>query len=86
MKLFKRYMDDIICTVRGDPDKYIEMGNCLLNNLQFSLEKVNMEGKLAFVDIDVNVSSKINITCHWLQHKKKLIQRTVHRVFKATSN
>ena len=55
-------------------------------------------------DINVNVSSKSNITCHWyqkptvpgiilnfrssalLQHKKNVIQGTVHRVFNAISN
>ena len=67
MKLFKRYVDDIICTVRGDPDKYLKFATSLHNNLQFTLEKVNMEGHLAFLDINVNVSSKSNITCHWYQ-------------------
>ena len=104
MKLFKRYVDDIICTVRGDPDEYLKFANSLHNNLQFTLEKVNMDGGLAFLDINVNVSSKNNITSHWyqkptdtgiilnfrscapLQHKKNVIQGTVHRVFNATSN
>ena len=67
MKLFKRYVDDIICTVRGDPDENLKFANSLHNNLQFTLEKVNMEGNLAFLDIKVNVSSKINIICHWYQ-------------------
>ena len=104
MKLFKRYVDDIICTVRGDPDEYLKFANSLHNNLQFNLEKVNMEENLAFLDINVNVSSKNNITCHGyqkptdtgiilnfpscalLQHKKNLIQGTVHSVFNATYN
>ena len=67
MKLFKTYVDDIICTVRGDPEEYLKFENSLQNNLQFTLEKVNMEGNLAFLDINVNVSSKIKITCHWYQ-------------------
>ena len=63
-----------------------------------------MEGDLAFLDININVSSKSKITCHWhqeptdtgiilnfcscapLQHKKNVIQGTVHMVFNATSN
>ena len=99
MELFKRYVDDIICTVRGGPDEYLKLANSLHNNLQFTLEKVNMEENLAFLDINVNVSSKSNITCHGyqkptdtgvimnfpsrapLQHKKNLIQGTVHSVF-----
>ena len=106
MKLFKRYVDvdDIICTVRGDPSEYLKFANSLHNNMQFTLEKVNMDGNLAFLDINVYVSSKSNITRHWyqkptvtgiilkfrsctfLQHKKNMIQGTVHRVFNATSN
>ena len=53
------YVDDIICTVRGDPDKYLKFANSLQNNLQLTLENVNMEGNLPFLDINVNVSSKI---------------------------
>ena len=103
-KLFKRYVDDIIRMVRDDPDEFLKFTISLHNNLQFTLEKVNMEGDLAFLDINVNVSSKSNITCHWYQkptdtgiipnfrscaplhHKKNAIQRTVQRVFNATSN
>ena len=75
-----------------------------VNNLQFTLEKVSMEGDFAFLDINIIVSSNSNITCHWyqkrtdsriiqnfrscapLQHRKNVIQGTVHRVFNATSN
>ena len=67
MKLFKRYVDDIICTVRGDPDEYLKFAKSLHNNLPFTLEKVNMDGDLVFLDINVNMSSKNNITCHWYQ-------------------
>ena len=72
--------------------------------MQFTLEKVNMEEDLVFLDININVSSRISITCHWyqnpidtgiilnfrscapLQHKKNVIQGTVHGVFNATCN
>ena len=43
MKIFKRYVDDIICTVRGDSDEYLKIANSLHNNLQFTLEKANVE-------------------------------------------
>ena len=39
MKLFKNYMDDFICTVRGDPDDFLKFANSLPNNLQFTLKK-----------------------------------------------
>ena len=51
MKLFKRYVDDIICTVRGDPDKYLKIANSLQNKLQFTLEKENMDGDLGFLTL-----------------------------------
>ena len=98
MKLFKMNVDDIICTVQGDTRRVLQICKFITKNLQFSLEKVNMKKYLAFLDINVNVSSKNNITCHWyqkptdtgiilnfcccapLQHKRNLIQGTVHRV------
>ena len=66
IKLFKRYVDDIIYTVRGDPDEHLKFANSVHNNLQFILE-INMEAELAFLDINVNVSSRSNITFHWYQ-------------------
>ena len=67
INLFKRYVNNIICTVRGDPGENLKFENSLHNNLQFTLEKGNMEGDLAFFDININVSSKSNITFHWYQ-------------------
>ena len=65
MKLFKNYVNDIVCMVRGNPDKFFKFANSSHNNLQFTLEKVNVEGDLVFLDININVSSKSNITFHW---------------------
>ena len=67
MKLFKRYVDDIICTVLGNPDEYLKLANSLHKNLRFTLDRVNMEDNLAFLDVNVNLSLKIKITCHWYQ-------------------
>ena len=104
MKLLKRYLDDIFCTVCGEPDENLKFANSLHNNQKFTLEKVKTEGDSAFLDINKNVSCKGNIICHWyqkpsdtgmilnfpscasLQHKKNVIQWTVHKVFNATSN
>ena len=67
MELFKKYVDDIICMVRGDPDEYLKFANSLHNKLQFTLKKFNTEGDLGFLDININVSRESNITCHWYQ-------------------
>ena len=95
-------MDDIISTVRGDPEEFLKLAISLHNNLQFILEKINTEGNMAFLDIDKNMSSKSNIACHFyqkptdiglifcicapLQHKKNVNQGIVHSVLNATSN
>ena len=51
LKLFLRYVDDMVRTVRGEP-------SCLLgsNSLHPNPEKTNSEGKLAFLDLNINVS------------------------------
>ena len=67
MKLFNGYVDDIICTVCVEPDECIRFTNSLHDNPLLTLEKVNMERDLAFLDINVNVGSKSKITCHWYQ-------------------
>ena len=94
----------MMLSARGGPDEYLIFRNSLHKNVQFTLEKDKIEGDLAFLDININVSSESNITCHWyqkstdtgiivnfrscapLQHKKNVVQGTVHRVFNANSN
>ena len=67
IKLFKMREDGTICTVRYDPEEYLKFANSLHNNLQFTLEKVNMEGDSAFPDINLSVSSKSSIAYPWSQ-------------------
>ena len=58
MKLFKMYVDDIICTVRVDPDEYLKFADSFYKNLQFTLKKNNMKGDLTLLVITLKVSSK----------------------------
>ena len=37
-KLFERYLDDIICTVKNDPNKLLQEVNDLNPNLEFTLK------------------------------------------------
>ena len=67
MELSKKYVYGIICTILVNPDEYLKYASSLHKNLQFTLEKLYMEGDLAFLDINLNVSSTSNITCHWYQ-------------------
>ena len=67
LKLFKRYVDDIVCTVMGNPLDYLEYANSLHKNLQFTLETPNGSGDLAFLDINININEDRKISCHWYQ-------------------
>ena len=97
-------MDDIVCTVKGNPLDYLEYANSLHKNLQFILETPNGSADLAFLDLNINLNEDRKIICHWcqkstdtgiilnfrscapLQHKRNVIQGTVHRIFNATSD
>ena len=86
--MFKKHVEEVFCTVRGDVDE------------QFA----RMQGDFSLLDIDVNVSKQNKITCHWfqnpidtglilnfcscapLQHRKYLIQRTFQEVYNALSD
>ena len=67
LKLFKRYVDDIVCTVKGNPLDYLENANSLHKNLQFTLETPNGSGDLAFLDLNINLSEDRKISCNWYQ-------------------
>ena len=67
LKLFKRYVDDIVCTVKVNPLDYREYANSLHKNLQFTLETPNGRGELAFLDLNINLNEYRKISCHWYQ-------------------
>ena len=67
LKLFKRYVDDIVCTVKGNTLDYLEYAKSLHKNLQFTLETPNGSGDLAFLDLNINLNKDRKISCHWYQ-------------------
>ena len=67
-KLFKRYVDDIVCTDKENPLDYLEHANSLHKNLQFTLETPNCIGDLAFLCLNINVNKDRKIRCHWYQN------------------
>ena len=67
LNLFKRYVDDIVCTVRGNPLDYLEYAYSLHKNLQFTLETPNGSGDLAVLDLNMNLNENRKISCHWYQ-------------------
>ena len=60
LKLFKRYVKDIVCTVKGNPLNYLEYANFLHKNLQFTLETPNGSGDLAFLQLNINLNEDKN--------------------------
>ena len=66
-KLFERYVDDIFCTVKDDPDKLLYRVNKLHNNLEFTIERLNENRELTLLDMTVHVDINRKITCKWYQ-------------------
>ena len=66
-KLFFRYVDDIVRTVKCDPQKVLRAAKLLHPNLQFTIETQNTNGKLAFLDLQITIDRKRNISCGWYQ-------------------
>ena len=51
-------MDNIVCTVKGNPLDYLEYSNSLHKNLQFTLETPNGNGDLASLDVNIKLNDK----------------------------
>ena len=66
MKLFLRYVDDHVKTVRGEPSCLLD-ANSLHPNLQFTLEESNSKVKLPFLDLNINISQGSGLNCSWYQ-------------------
>ena len=67
VKVFLRYVDDIVRTVKGDPGVFLEAANKLHPNFQFTIEELDSNGNFAFLDLNVNVDSGKKVTCAWYQ-------------------
>ena len=50
-------MDDIVRTVKGNPELVLEAANKLHPNLQFTKEELNSNSNLAFLDLNVFLES-----------------------------
>ena len=57
VKIFLSYKDDIVRTVKGDPGVVLGAANKLHPNLQFTIEEIDSNGNLAFLDLKVKVDS-----------------------------
>ena len=62
VEVFQRYKDDIVRTVKSDPGVVLEAANKLHPNLQFTIEQLDSNGNLPFLDLNVNVNSGKKVT------------------------
>ena len=67
VKIFLRYVNDIVRIVKGDPGVVPETANNLNPNLQFTIEELDRKGYLIFSVLNVNVGSGTKVTCGWYQ-------------------
>ena len=66
-QLLLRYFDDIICTVNGEPDTLLRKVNTLHRKLEFTMEKPNENGNLAFLDMNININDCKEINYEWYE-------------------
>ena len=66
-KLFLRYVDNIVRTVKGDFEKTLRAAKLLHPNLQFTIRTPNTNGKLAFFDLQISIDKIRKINCGWYQ-------------------
>ena len=67
-KLFKRYVNDIVFTVKGNPLDYLELANSFHIILKFTLETPIGIGDLAILDVNINENEDRKISCRWYQN------------------
>ena len=66
-QVFDRYVDDIVRTVKGDPQLLLQQANKLHTNLQFTLETMDATKGLPFLDMRVRTDDRGTTTCEWYQ-------------------
>ena len=57
LKIFLRFVDDIVRSVEGNPGVVLEAANKSHTNFQFTIEEFHSNGKLAFLVFYVNRDS-----------------------------
>ena len=66
-KVFLRYVDDIVRPVRGDTKELLDAVNNRHPNLQFTLETMDDENSLPFLDMSINLQPEGTIFGTWYQ-------------------
>ena len=56
LKFFEEYVDDRLCTVKGNPLEYLECANSLHKKVQITLETPNCMRTLALLELNINVN------------------------------
>ena len=64
-KVFLRYVEDLVRTVRGKTKELLYAVNNLHPNLQFTLETTDDKKNLLLLDKSINVQPEGTISCTW---------------------
>ena len=67
IKVFLRYVDDIVRTNRGDTKELLDAVNTLHPKPQFTLETMDDKKSFPFLDMSINVKPEGTIFCTWYQ-------------------
>ena len=74
VKIFLRYVDDIVRTNKGEPICVLDAANYLNPKLQFTLEETSSEGNLPYLGLNTKALQDIAITCNWCENQQLLGQ------------
>ena len=60
-KFFARYVDEVVWTTKSTSDEMLGKANAFQENLHFTLEGVDGNGELAFLDMCISEENKISV-------------------------
>ena len=100
-QLFSRYVEGIICRVNGEPDTFLKKVITIYRKSKFTIEKLDENWNLSVLDMNINVNRCKEVNFEWhrkpidtevvfrscapIQHKKNVVEGSVHCVFRSNS-
>ena len=73
-KVFLRYVDDVVSTVRGDKKVLLDAVKNLHSNLQFTSETRDDKNSLPFLDMSININRSGEFFAHGIKNHQILEQ------------
>ena len=70
LKMFLRYVDSIVRTIRGEPFCFMDAPSALHPNFHFTLEETRSEKILPYLDLNINISQDIGVNRSWFKNQQ----------------